>query len=180
MGKPLGSSDQGRRGATDIDALADQTSAIGGRGEPAVGPEGGGGDTLQHASRLTVRFGAVAGRGSGQARSGVVAPAPRPTTKTTEQRLLSPCACNGNLTPARPFVSSRSSASDRLRARNDERHSFTGNNIRFSQDVLERGLRFYDKLRFGASSQLEICIGVIADSGWFIRRHSTDTALAGR
>ncbi len=91
MGEPLGSSDQGRGGATDFDALADQTPArLDGAGEPAVPPDGGGGDTPQHTSRSTVRFGVVAVRGSGEAGSGVVAPAQRPTTKTTEQRLLSP------------------------------------------------------------------------------------------
>ncbi len=89
MGEPLGSSGRGRGGATDFDGLADQAPArLEGAGQPAVGPEGGGGDTPQHASRSTIRFGVVAGRGSGQAGSGVVAPAPRPTTKTTEQRLL--------------------------------------------------------------------------------------------
>ncbi len=63
------------------------------------GPERGGGDASQHAARSTVRFGVLAGRGSGEARSGVVAPAQRPTTTTTQQRLL-PLSC----LPAEPHA----------------------------------------------------------------------------
>ncbi len=61
-----------------------------GAGQPAVRRKRGGGDCSQHAARSAVRFGIVAGGASGQARSGIIAPAERPTTKTTEQRLLTP------------------------------------------------------------------------------------------
>ncbi len=89
VGEPVGSSDQGRGGATDLDALADRTSArLDGAGQPAVPPDRGGGDSSQRAATSTVRFRVVACRASGQARSGVIAPAQRPTTKTTEQGLL--------------------------------------------------------------------------------------------
>ncbi len=59
-------------------------------GQPADQPDSGGGDSSQRAASSTVRFGVVAGRASGQARSGVVDPAQRPTAKTTEQGILTP------------------------------------------------------------------------------------------
>ena len=69
------SSGQRQGGATDVDALADRTSARLDRAvQPAVRPERQGGDAWQHAATSTVPFGVPAGRGSGEARSGVVAP----------------------------------------------------------------------------------------------------------
>ncbi len=111
VGEPVGSSGQGQGEATDLDAVADRTSArLDGACQPAVRPKRTGGDASQHAARSTVRIGAVAGRGSGQARSRVIAPAHRPTTKTTEQRLPTPLQFTVACYPFRRRRSDRSIA----------------------------------------------------------------------